>query len=215
MTWLVYVHNVTHLCVWRDFVCVIWLIHMRDMTYSYVWHDLFTCVTWLIQMCDMTYSHVWHDSFICVTWLIHIGTWLFRMCYISHAQACDMTYSHVCHDYLFVGETRKKDVTWLMWYDDVTHFICVTWWVQLVKVWGGQNTTWAPVTRLIHELSIKKQTERELLEHDSSIVFPKKMSWLIQCFFYINKKDTTWAPVTRLIRMSELTQFPYLTWFRM
>jgi len=96
--------------------------------------------------------------------------------------------THFFRRYGLWGKPKKQNVTWLMWYDDVTHFICVTWWVQLVKVWGGQNTTWAPVTRLIHELSMKKQTERELLGHDSSIFFPKKMSWLIQCFFYINKK---------------------------
>jgi len=38
LTWLIYVCDVTHLCVWRDsFMCVTWLIHVCDVTHSCVW----------------------------------------------------------------------------------------------------------------------------------------------------------------------------------
>jgi len=44
-------------------LCVTWLIYIHNLTHSYVWHDSFICVAWLIHMCDMTH--------LCVTCLIY------------------------------------------------------------------------------------------------------------------------------------------------
>jgi len=197
------VYDITRLRSWRDsFMCVTWL-RMCDMTYSYAWHDLFTCVTWLIQMCDMTYEHVWHDSFICVTWLIHIGTWLFRMCYISHAQASDMTYSHVWHDYLFMLHDLFICVTWPSSY--VWHYSHINTWHDafFFAIWfvGETKKTkcdmthviwWRDSLHLCDMMGSAGEGVRGAKHNVGSC--DKTHSWIIY-----EKTNRTWAPGTWFI----------------
>ena len=125
VTWLSYMCDVTHLCVWHDsFVC---LIHMCDMTHLSVCHDSFIvvtssiiCVPWLIYICEITHLCVWHDSpiylwnhsYICLTWLIYM---------------CDMTHLYVWYD-SFVC------VLWLICICKMTHlYVHVLWLIYICK----------------------------------------------------------------------------------
>jgi len=67
VTWLIHMHDMTHLNVWHDSL-------MCDIFHLYVWHETslhsrHPAVTWFICTCDTTY--LWNSSFLCVTWLIH------------------------------------------------------------------------------------------------------------------------------------------------
>jgi len=60
-TWLIYIWDMTHLCVWH--FAVTWLIHKVHMTWSmmthlYMSHDSSIYETWLIFKVDMTWSFV-------------------------------------------------------------------------------------------------------------------------------------------------------------
>ena len=73
-TWIVYMCDVTHSCIWHDpFICVTWLIHICGMSQLYVRHDSCMC-------CDITHSYVQHDSFTCVQHgSFTCATWQIRM----------------------------------------------------------------------------------------------------------------------------------------
>ena len=94
VTWLVYVRDMTHACVW-DFtyarvrhdscMCVPWFNHLYDMPRSSTWQDSFMCVAWLIHVCAMTHWSMWHVLFMCVPWLIHV-------CAMTHSSTWHVSY---------------------------------------------------------------------------------------------------------------------------
>jgi len=132
-TWLVYVWDMTHLCVSHDsFMCEPWLVYVWAMTRSCMRHDSFMYETWLVYMWPTSCSRVgreWYEaacengmtSLTVETWLVYAWA-MTRSCVgHSHVLSSDHMRQHMRMGWPFL-RTLKYD-----------SFMCEPW---LIHVWG-------------------------------------------------------------------------------
>jgi len=143
-TWLVYMCDLTRLCVWHEN-----MKHIANEAWGLPRRDSCICVIWLVCVCDMkmwntsqtrhevfpdvTHVYVWYDSFLRVTWkrethskqgMRSSTTWLMYM--------CDMTRLCVWHE-------NVKHIAIEAWGLALRDsFICVIWLVRVcdMKMWN-------------------------------------------------------------------------------
>ena len=77
VTSLIFMCNLTQLCVWYSHLCV-WDTESSCYPLHWPWMH----VTWPIDMCDMWHGYAWQELLMCVTWLIY-------MCDVTQIYMCD------------------------------------------------------------------------------------------------------------------------------
>jgi len=174
-------------------MCVTWLIYVCDMTHSCVWHDSFMCVTWLIHVCYMTHLCVWHDSLMCVTWLINVcdrtrGTHMNESCH-THEWVMSHTWmSHVTH--------MNEAHTWMShtWMSHVTHMKESHTWMSHVT---HMNESCHTHEGVMSHICMRHGTRERVLAQDSAVnSFPIKLmnkshTWIHQTHEYVTRmKDS-------------------------
>jgi len=156
------------ICVTYLIHCVTWLIYMCDVTHSCVWHDSFICAAWRDVTCDfetvthMNGSCLTHMNGTCLTHMnvsCHTFEWVMSHIWMSHVTRMNGS----CHTYEWVksishtvSNSRVTSPTWMSYVTHICEWVmshtysfevavycsCDVLQLQCVAVWPASSPLW-------------------------------------------------------------------------